>query len=285
MSTSSYTSFAVFGAGTIGSPIIAGLAAKPNISVVAIGRPGSKSLQNLPAGAKAAAVDSADAAALSAVLKEHRVDVVVSALGTHGIAAQASIARVAKDAGVKLFVLSEFGFPTAGHKVGMFGDKNNAAEELKNIGLPSLRIYTGVFMEVIPLAFGYAQHKKFTIVGSGEVPVSMTSIGDIAGFTVHVLTTLPSSQLENKTFRIQGQRLKLNELGPIFNTTVEHVEELEGPMAKELKGLMLIADSGAGSTGWDGEAGKEGTGDAAAGSANKFWEGHQWKTVKEVHNL
>ncbi|KAF7310461.1 NmrA domain-containing protein [Mycena chlorophos] len=285
MSTSSYTSFAVLGAGKIGGPIIAGLAAKPTLCVVVLGRPGSKSLEDLPAGVKVAAVDTTDVAAVAAVLKEHEVEVVVSALSTHAITAQEPIAKAAKEASVKLFVPSEFGFPTDGHKFGPLHEKGKFAELLKSLGVPSLRIFTGAFMQLIPVAFGYAKTQKFTIIGSGEVPVSFTSLADITGFVVYVLTSLAPSQLENKVFRVQGDRTTLNDLAPLFSTTVEHVTELEGPMAAEIKGFMLVADSGAGSTGWNGLEGKEGTGDAAAGSANKLWEGHHWTTIKELFNL
>ncbi|KAF7306430.1 NmrA domain-containing protein [Mycena indigotica] len=281
---SSFTSFALFGAGLIGTPIVAGLVAK-NLPIVVIARPGSKSVANLPAGAKSALVDIANAAAVAAVLKDHKVDVVISTLGMQAIAAQTPLIEAAKEAGIKLFVPSEFGFPTEGHTSGLLAEKYEISELLKRVGIPSLRIYTGMFMDFIPMAFGYEKTKKIIVIGKGEAPVSVTSVADITGFVVHVLTTLPPIALENKIFRIQGDRVSANDLGPLFGTTVEHVNDIPGPHAADLKALMLIADAGAGSTGWDVVAGKEGTGDNAAGSANKLWPDHQWKTIKEFYNL
>ncbi|KAF7304359.1 BHLH domain-containing protein [Mycena chlorophos] len=284
----SYTSFAVFGAGTIGSPIIAGLAAKPGISTVVIGRPGSKSLDNLPAGVKAAAVDTADVAAVAAVLKEHKVEVIVSAVGSPAVPAQEPLVKAAKEAGVKLFVPSEFGFPTEGHTTGFFTLKNKIADDLKAAGIPSVRIYVGLFTDNIPFVFGYLKDKKITVVGSGDVDASFTTVADITGFTVHVLTTLPPAQLENKTFRIQGERIKFNQLGALFNTTVVHADQVAAEpaaLAQVLTGILLAADAGGGSSGWLPAEGKEGTGDQAAGSANHLWEGHHWTTIKEFHKL
>ncbi|KAF7306472.1 NmrA domain-containing protein [Mycena indigotica] len=237
---SSYKSFALVGAGLLGTPIVVSLAAK-NVPVVVISRPNSKSLDKLPVGVQvnSAVVDTSDSAAVTAVLKENNVDVVIATLASQGV------------------------------------------QHLKEVGVPSLRIFTGLFMEFILMAFGYAKTKKIVVLGKGEATISSTSITDIAGFVAHVLTTLPHEQVENKILRIQGDSLKANELGPLFNTTVEHVDDIPGPM----KGLMLAADNGAGSTGWDVVAGREGTGDAAAGSASELWPGHHWRTIKEVHHI
>lgn len=49
---------------------------------------------------------------------------------------------------------------------------------------------TGMFFEVILPFVGYSDNKKFTIVGTGEAPVSFTSVPDIAGKCV-VLDELP----------------------------------------------------------------------------------------------
>ncbi|KAJ7060989.1 hypothetical protein C8F01DRAFT_1058288 [Mycena amicta] len=280
-----YKSFAVVGAGTVGFAIVAGLAAK-NLPVVVLARPGSKSTNNLPAGVKLATVNTSDAAAIAAVLKEHKVDVVLSTVTTTAVSAQKPMIDAAKTAGIKLFVPSEYGMPSEGVETPSFlADKNQIAEYLKNIGVPSLKIYTGTFIEFIPWAFGYTENKKINVVGKGEAPISFTSVSDIAGFVVHVLTTLPSVELENKTLRLEGERFKANELGTLFNTTVEHVSRIPGELGDLMTIVLTVADSGAGSTGWNSVTKCEGTGDAAAGSANKLWAGHHWKTIKEVHNL
>ncbi|KAJ7071406.1 hypothetical protein C8F01DRAFT_432983 [Mycena amicta] len=280
----SYKSFAVVGAGTVGSAIVAGLAGK-NLPVVVLARPGSKSIDNLPAGAKSATLDTSDAAAVAAVLKEHKVDVVLSTVTTTAVSAQKPIVDAAKAAGVKLFVPSEYGMPTDGETQGVLGAKNQIAEQLKSLGIPSLKIYTGIFTEFLPWLFAYTENKKINVIGEGEVPVSFTSAPDIAGFVVHVLTTLPPAELENKAFRIEGDRIKANDIGALFKTTVEHVSQIPGELGDLKTGLLTAVDTGAGSTGWNAVTKSEGTGDAAAGGANKLWPGHHWKTIKEVHNL
>ncbi|KAF7359710.1 NmrA domain-containing protein [Mycena venus] len=281
---SSYKSFAVIGAGALGSTIVAAFVAQ-NLPVVVLARPGSKSTDKLPAGAKLATIDTSDAAAVAAVFKEHTVDVVLSTLTGHAISAQKSLIEAAKAANIKLFVPSEYGVPTEGLNEGTWAEKNQIAEQLKSAGIPSLRIYNGLFTEYIPWLFLNEETKKIHIVGKGEAPLSTTALPDVAGFVVHVLTTLPSAELENKIFRIEGERTKANDLGALFKTAVEYVTEIPGEMGDIKTAVATEFDSGLGSTGWSVVTKSEGTGDAAAGSANKLWPGHHWKTIKEVHGL
>ncbi|KAJ6541443.1 hypothetical protein B0H19DRAFT_1381125 [Mycena capillaripes] len=281
---SSYKSFAVIGAGGLGSQIVAAFAAQ-NLPVVVLARPGSKSTDKLPAGAKLAIVDTNDAGAVAAVLKEHTVDVVLSTVSGQTLSAQKSFIEAAKAANIKLFVPSEYGVPTEGLNEGFWAEKNQIAEQLKSAGIPSLRIYNGIFAEYIPWLFLNAETKKINIVGKGEAPLSATAIPDVAGFVAHVLTTLPSAELENKMFRIEGERTKANDLGALFKTGVEYVTEIPGDMGDIKTSVATGLDSGLGSTGWSAVTKSEGTGDAAANSANKLWPGHHWKTIKEVHGL
>ncbi|KAJ7051755.1 hypothetical protein C8F01DRAFT_1034004, partial [Mycena amicta] len=282
--SSSYKSFAVIGAGALGSLVVAAFVAQ-NIPVVVLARPGSKSTDKLPAGAKLATVDTSDAAAVAAVLKEHSVDVVLSTVTGYAIEAQKSFVDAAKAANIKLFVPAEYGTPTEGLNKGVWAGKNLIAEYLKSAGVPSLRIYNGLFAEYIPWLFLNAETKKFHVVGKGEAPLSVTAIPDVAGFVVHVLTTLPPAELENKIFRIEGERTKPNDIGALFKTAVEYVTEIPGEGGAIKTSIATELDSGLGSTGWNVVTKSEGTGDAAAGSANKLWPGHHWKTIKEVHAL
>lgn len=50
------------------------------------------------------------------------------------------------------------------------------------------------------------ENQKFRIGGEGNTPISFTSRLDAARYTVHVLTTLSASELEWRTFRIEGDR-------------------------------------------------------------------------------
>lgn len=42
--------------------------------------------------------------------------------------------------------------------------------------------------------------------GDGNTPISWTSAPDVASFLVHVLTTMPPSELEWRAFHIEGER-------------------------------------------------------------------------------
>ena len=98
--------------------------------MVVLARPGSQSIQSpLLEGAVIATVDCTDVTTLAAVLRDHNVDVVVSALAYGALPAQRPIADAAKEAGVKLFVPSEYGMPTEGGKEGHLAIKSDFAGE------------------------------------------------------------------------------------------------------------------------------------------------------------
>ncbi|KAJ6467447.1 hypothetical protein C8R45DRAFT_1171931 [Mycena sanguinolenta] len=280
---SGYKSFAVVGAGKIGLPIVRALAAQ-NVSVVALSRPESAT-KEFPPGVQIAKVDLHDVAAISAVLKAHKVDVVLSTVPTSAAATQKPLVDAAKLAKVKLFAPSEYGMPSDGYSEGVQGEKNKLVEYLKTVGIPSTRFYTGMFLDTILPLVGYSENKKITIVGKGEAPVSLTSIPDIAGFVTYVLTTLPPSELENSIFRLEGDRLSLNDLATQLKATVEHVDSIDGAAGPFRTYLLEILDRGAGSTGWDEAKKTEGLGINAAGSSNALWPGHHWRTAKEVLNI
>ncbi|KAJ7621220.1 hypothetical protein FB45DRAFT_839060 [Roridomyces roridus] len=281
---SSYKSFALFGAGTIGVPILNALVAN-KASVVLFTRPDSAPKANLPSSVKIVKVDFSDAGAVAAALKEHQVDVVLSTLTTTAAGAQQSLVEAAKRANVKLFVPSEYGMPTEGHSQGPLGDKNRTAESLKAAGIPYVRFFTGNFIEFAPWLTSFdAEKKKFTITGTGNVPGSFTSIGDIAAFVAHVLTTLPPSELENRIFRLEGERATLNEVAKQFGATVDYVDAVPGDDGHIKTWLLGELESGGASAGWNAAKKAEGTGVDAAGSGNEAWPG-KFKSIKEVHGL
>ncbi|KAJ7510295.1 hypothetical protein B0H11DRAFT_1182859 [Mycena galericulata] len=280
---SAYKSFAVIGGGMLGLPIVSNLVAQ-KVSVILLARPDSAS-KTVPPEVQVIKVDFTDASALAAAFKEHKVEVVISTITTSASAAQTPFVEAAKLAAVRLFVPSEFGMPTEGHTEGMLGAKNSISESVKAAGIPTVRIYNGVFAEYVPFATGFNEHGKIRIVGKGDAQVSFTAVSDIAGFVAHVLTTLPPSELENRIFRIQGDRANFKQVAAQFNTTLEIVDRIPGEMGELRTHLMSVMDTGAGSTGWDPVNKVEGTGDNAAGSANKLWPGHEWKTLKVLHNL
>jgi hypothetical protein len=280
-----YTSFAVVGAGpTIGGRIVKALLER-GASVVALARPSSTSTSSpLLEGAKIATADYADVKAVASVLREHKVEVLISAVAYGALPSQSTIADASKEAGVKLFVPSEFGLPTEGGKGGHLVIKSQFADYLKSLGIPSLRFYTGMFMEFIPLFTG-VDTGKFLILGKGDASFSTTALDDVAGFIAHVLTSLPPAKLHDATFRVEGERTSFNKVGALYaskNIPVEHVTSLpEGYVKQTL--LQGLFEQGRGSSGWDNYADKDVPEDAHSGNA--AWPGHQWKTVKEVLEL
>lgn len=89
-------------------------------------------------------VDYSDVAALAATFEEHKIDVVISTVGMQALSQQTSIGDAAKQAGVQLFLPSEFGANTIGVTDGILSPKHYFAEHLKSIGLPSVRIFVSV---------------------------------------------------------------------------------------------------------------------------------------------
>ncbi|CAK5266022.1 unnamed protein product [Mycena citricolor] len=276
-----YSSFAVIGAGTVGGPILAALAAQPSVKVILLSR-GASTSKTVSASVEVVQVPSYDdVIAVAAALKAHNVEVIVSTLNTVALPSQLSLADAAKQAGVKLFLPSEFGFSTEGATEGLLGAKQQTVDKLQSVGVPYLRIFTGLFIEFVPWAVNYnAEAKKLYVVGKSEGAVSVASIADIAGYLAHVLTHQPTAILENKILRIEGDRIPgFRSLGPLFGAEVVTVEAMEGEMADFKTFLMSLADQGVATTG----CGVKGLSDEEASkSGNVLWAGHQWKTVKDV---
>ncbi|KAJ7039627.1 hypothetical protein C8F04DRAFT_1085933 [Mycena alexandri] len=275
-----YKSFAVVGGGRVGLPVAAGLAAK-NVSVILLSRSSTKAP---PSGVQLVQVDTSDAAAVTVVLKEHKIDVVISTIDVGAgewDVVQKPVVDAAKAAAVKLYVPSEFGCPTDGHTEEMLGGKNKFAGYVKSIGVPYLRIYSGAFIEYVPLFTG--PNGKIPVIGKGDTPISLTCVPDIAGFLVHVLTTLPPSELENRTLRIEGDRATLNEIALRVKTTADYLDSVEGKEGKFLTHMLKLFEYGGGSNGWDEVNKREGSEGAASGNA--LWPGHHWQTIEEVLNL
>ncbi|KAJ6574599.1 hypothetical protein B0H19DRAFT_1218391 [Mycena capillaripes] len=286
---SAYKSFAVVGGGSIGLPVVIALASH-NVSVILLSRPGSPP-KTVPSTVEVVQVDYSDTTATAAVFKQHKVDVVLSTISFFALSAQKSLVDAAKLARVKLFLPSEFGAPSDGDPAGIHSRaggieaKQDIIEYLKSVKIPSLRIFTGLFTELIPWLVGHPEHGKVRIVGKGEAPVSFTSIADVAGFVAYILTTLPPNELENRILRLEGERASFNEIGELFKAPVEHVDRIMGEAGDVKTGLLALLCSGAGSTGWDEINGVERSGSEAAGSANALWSGHHWRSINEVLNL
>lgn len=101
----------------------------------------------------------------------------------------------------------------------------------------------------------------------------------IIGFTAYVLTTFPPSQLANSVFRLEGEKASIIELAARFKAGIVRVPEIPGEPSKTF--LFKLSDKGMCSTGHNFVTGE----DEGAGSSNKLWPGHIWKTIKDVHNV
>ncbi|CAK5266028.1 unnamed protein product [Mycena citricolor] len=252
---SSYSSFAVIGAGTLGGPILAALAAQPSAKVILLSRSASKSV---PENVQVVQVPSyEDVAAVAAALKAHN-----------------SLVDAAKQAGIKLFVPSEFGASSEGQTEGPLGEKNKIVGSYSSLCQMLIgNRQTGLFIEYVSWVVNYnAEAKKLYVVGKADGTVSTTSIGDIAGYLAHVLTQHPPAVLENKILRIEGDRIPgYRSLGPLFGAQVETVDTMED-----------LADRGVATTGH----GVRGMSDEEASrSGNALWAGHRWETIRDFYGL
>jgi hypothetical protein len=86
--------------------------------------------------------------------------------------------------------------------------KNAVREEARRVGLPTASFFPGLWIDFLPLRFGWdLANNKITIRGTGEQPVSMTSIDDVGRFTAHALTAFSRDELENAKFFIEAERI------------------------------------------------------------------------------
>ncbi|KAE9383185.1 NAD(P)-binding protein [Gymnopus androsaceus JB14] len=278
MSSTTSKNIALVGAGGLGTYILRALIATKQANVVVLTR--TASAKTLPPDLSSVPIIEAeytDVSALTALLKSHNIEIV--------------LADAAKASGtVKLFVPSEWGLASEGAKGegNMFAIKDELAEHLKTIGLPSTRFYTGFFIEYLQWVVGLETNNSVNVLGKGETPFSVTSEEDIGGFVAHVLTSLPSEEsphLQNKSLRMEGERVTIRDLARIFNqplVVIPEGNEIPAKTGGEAKTKTLLQNeiaAGRISTGWD-RLTKTDRGNA--GEANKLWEGHVWKTVEDI---
>ncbi|KAJ3935612.1 MAG: hypothetical protein NXY57DRAFT_989258 [Lentinula lateritia] len=283
---SKLTSFAIIGSGNIGSFIISaflGQAAPPSTLIVLSRNPESK---NFPPEVQVVKVDDyGDINAVARILTAHNIEAVISTVGFGGISAQKKMVDAANLAGVKLFAPSEFGSPTDGapREYRPLQERDEVAEYINAIGLPWARFYTGAFINTALFTVtGVRVNGKINIIGSGHTPVTFTSEEDAGGFIAYVLTSLPSSSISNKIFRLEGDRASLQDIAKWYHKEVAYVEAIPGPRSEILSMFSRIFESGAASTGWNFALEGEGKGWDAAGSANELWQGHQWKKIRDL---
>jgi uncharacterized protein YbjT (DUF2867 family) len=211
---SGYKNFAIVGAGTFGSFVVRQFlkdkAAGTINEVVVLTRQGSKN--TIEGDAKVVAVDYSNKESIKNALTG--VDVVICTISGTGLNLQAGIAAAAKEAGVKLFVPSEFGNISEGETEGIFGEKAVVQTQLKAVGIPYTNFSTGPFADFIwaPFLDLDVQSGKVSIAGDGNTQISFTARADIARYISYVLTHLPAEQLNNHSFCIAGDNKSFNEI-------------------------------------------------------------------------
>ncbi|KAF8485198.1 NAD-P-binding protein [Russula ochroleuca] len=238
---SGYTNFAVVGAGTLGNYIIQQLLKDKAVGtvkeVVVLTRQGSKT--TVQGNAKVIHVDYSNDESIKQALTG--VHVVISTISGAALDVQGKIAAAAKEAGVKLFVPSDFGGITEGETEGIFGEKSNIQGQLKALGIPYAIFYTGPFADYIWASFVNLDvtSGKVSIGGDGNSQNTFTSRPDVARYVSYVLTHLPPEQLKNRAFSIAGDNKSFNEIfkayeektGKKLEVTYIPVSELDARLA------------------------------------------------------
>ncbi|KAL1695462.1 hypothetical protein GGG16DRAFT_109130 [Schizophyllum commune] len=285
--TSTFTSIAVASAqGVVGQAIVQSLAATPGISTLVLTRKSTPRPAWLPAAVAHAGVDYDDVPGTAAVLRAHKVEVVI--FPGMGILQQIPLADAAKAAGVQLFVPSEFGTVSKGfpkeEAPDFLKEKLNVAEHLEAIGLPYARVYPGIFHDFALHLVGYTVNKKVNILKglTGNTPFSFTHTNDIGGFVAYIVTHYPLSELAWKSFRIEGEHVSFNELAAFLGAPAEKVEQIptEGFWPVVFLGqIQTFIERGLLNT-----QTKVVDGDGAGGAMH-LWKGHKWTGVKEALNL
>ncbi|KAK7049830.1 hypothetical protein VNI00_005260 [Paramarasmius palmivorus] len=279
---STFKSFALIGAtGNIGKYILNAFRAI-DIHPLVVTRKTSNSA--VPSGLTVAKVDLDNVDEVSQTLQQHGIEVVISTVTAFALESQQRLADAAKRAGVKLFVPSEFALPAedtsglSGNFAWVFEQKKKFVDYLESIGLPWVRFHTGLFTSFVPWLGAVGENGKFNVEkGKGHYEITVTDDEDVAGFLVHVLTTLPPKDLENRPFRISGEDVSLETLGKRINKEVEFVDTIPGSGAQFRTTLLALVYTGQGVTSWDSATKAKKRGPQA--TDNHIWAGHEWKKL------
>ncbi|KAF9031355.1 hypothetical protein BDZ89DRAFT_1063978 [Hymenopellis radicata] len=267
---SALTSVAVIGMNDLGRRVVEQLLVR-RAYVVALQSHGSP--QEVPRGCSVVRVEYSDLEGMTKGFKNYFVSIVVCCLDNEATHTQAIIARAAKAAGVTIFVPSETFLPLSRP---LRAGADTYPQYLNSIGIPTLRIVSGIFIEQIPwlVSSPYAPG-KMALVGSGDVKASFTSMIDVAGFLGHILMTYPADQLRGQVLHLEGQAASLDEIARLYRKDVVHLNSLDDPFATRLQNQI---DRGFGRSGWDAGADVDGLSVAS----NALWENHRWRRIQDV---
>ncbi|KAH8817795.1 NAD(P)-binding protein, partial [Flagelloscypha sp. PMI_526] len=252
-------SFAFIGVGPrLGYKIITALVSTSPASSILVLTRSEPEPGIFPESVTVAVVDYGNVDQVREVLKQHAIEVIISTIGFGGVATQVKVAEAAVSAGtVKLFLPSEFGIPTEGRKDPGLGLKSNIADQIKDLGVPVLRII-GFFIDDIPGLTGITETAKLHILKG------TTGTGNVAGYTCS---------------RVRSDLVSFAEVFKVpIEKDAEEIPSAFGPIAKMAQ--MILPQ---GSSGWDPKTNAEIEG--AAGSDNSLWKEDGWQSVEKVHDL
>ena len=117
----------------------------PPVTAALLTRRVQGSKTTIEGDAKVIAVDYSNKESIKNALTG--VDVVICAIAGAALGLQAGIAAAAKEAGVKLFVPSEFANISGGQTDGIMGEKVAVQTQLKNVGISYTNFSTGLFAD------------------------------------------------------------------------------------------------------------------------------------------
>ncbi|KAF9247019.1 hypothetical protein BU15DRAFT_69863 [Melanogaster broomeanus] len=279
MSQNTFSSFALLGAGTLGVPLAK---AKNGATVIVMTRPSSK-VRKIPAGAVHVPVDFKDVPSLTEHFRRFKCDVVICAVNHEHLEVQPPTLEAANNAGVKLYVPSEFGIPSEGQD-GILAKKSEFVDLLRATGMPYTRLYAGILMDFIPFVLGIDWDGQATLIGEGNTPASFTALDDVAGYLSYVLTHLPPEELSNRTLRIEGERLTLLQIVELYGDNVKLArasrlpDEMDNPRLREF--LQAKVETGAATATYNIKTGKD-----DQKLDNELWPDHRWQPVVRTLGL
>ncbi|KAF4040825.1 NmrA-like family [Phytophthora infestans] len=246
---STFTKFAIVGAGGVGSGVVEGLL-QAQATVTILTRDDTKAeLQTFKErGVSLVKVDYDDEASLKEALSGN--EVVVCAIHAYHHSTQFAVARAAKAAGLQLFVPTEFGMPD---EDGPNATKLKVRALLKELELPFALFHGGLWAEYIPFFLGYNfKEGVMNVVGEGDAKMSIVARSDLSRFIAHVLVTASKGSLHWSRFSVESDRMSPKEIAALAEKKLGKKMELKLVSYEETKKkyetdpvayiLMRIAD-------------------------------------------
>ncbi|KAK9708346.1 hypothetical protein K7432_009694 [Basidiobolus ranarum] len=177
-------------------------------------------------------------------------DVVISAFAGEGLQKQAQIILAAKEAGVRRFVPSDFGYEYSLNIDGrdkpfvhpVIETKRSIKKAIADSGLEYTVIHNGYFIDFAPQPWApflqgqNPDNVKFSIPGDGEAKLEWSTVVDTAKFLVASLAD-PISR--NAELKFRGDFKSFNEVADLFEKYSGKKVEREYQPVDELKKLIF----------------------------------------------